>query len=53
MDAFGDLPNYYSEKKWYKVNGDEDTVRGYSLRGGQKLKNAVIGIKQTLNLSRV
>ena len=32
----------------FKINGNEDTVTGYSLRGGQKLKNAVIGLKETL-----
>ena len=35
MDGFGDSPTYYLEKKWYKINGNEDTVTGYSLRGGQ------------------
>ena len=49
MEGFKNSPLYYFEKKWYKSNnGKEDTVTGYSLRGGQMLKHAVIGIKETL-----
>ena len=48
MEVFEDVPKYYSEKKWYKTNGSEETVTGYSLRGGQMLKHAVIGLKETL-----
>ena len=48
MEGFNDSPLYYSEQKWYKTNGKEETVTGYSLRGGQMLKYAVIGIKETL-----
>ena len=48
MDVFKEVPKYYSEKKWYKTNGNEETVTGYSLRGGDMLKHAVIGLKETL-----
>ena len=48
MEGFTDSPIYYSEKKWYKTSGNENTVTGYSLRGGQMLKYAVQGIKETL-----
>ena len=46
MEGFKDLPKYYSEKKWYKTHENEQIVTGYSLRGGQMLKYAVIGIKE-------
>ena len=51
MEGFDDSPTYYFENKWYKTNGGEEIVTGYSLRGGQRLKNAVIGIKETLKRS--
>ena len=48
MNVFEDVPKYYSEKKWFKTNGSEETVTGYSLRGGQMLKHAVNGLKESL-----
>ena len=51
MEGFDDSPTYYLEKKWYKTSGSEESVTGYSLRGGQRLKNAVIGLRETLKRS--
>ena len=48
MEVFKDSPKYYSEKKWYKTNGNEEIVTGYSLRGGEMLKYAVKWTKRNL-----
>ena len=48
FEGFDDKPTFHTENKWYKNNSIKEAVTGYSLRGGQKLKSAVAGLKETL-----